>query len=111
MPRRGGRLRAYRNRVRSVPDRPVRRRSGDVLGKASDPPHRRTNSACSEDLPDVLGVAREYGVARLHDQTEVTVDYISRLADRQDLADRPSRGSIKGCSVNTGRYTRQVRLE
>ena len=89
----------------------VRRRSGDVLGKASDSPHRRTNSAGSEDLLDVLGVAREHGVASLHDQTEVTVDYISRFAERQDLADRPSRGSIKACSVNAGQYTRQVRLE
>jgi hypothetical protein len=90
---------------------PVRRRSGDVLGKVSDSPHRRTNSAGSENLFNVLGVAREHGVARLHDQTEVTVDHISRFAERQDLADRPSCGSIKGCSVNTGQYTRQVRLE
>jgi len=81
------------------------------LDIASDLAHRRTNFAGSEDLLNVLGVAREHGVAGSHDQTEVTVDHISRLADRQDLADRPSRGSIKGCSVNTGRYTRQVRLE
>jgi hypothetical protein len=57
------------------------------LGKASDSPHRRSNFAGSEDLLNVLGVTREHGVARLHDQTEVAVDHISRFAERQDLAD------------------------
>ena len=90
---------------------PVRRRSGDVLGKASDSPHRCTNLADSEELLDVLSVAREHGVARLHYQTDVTVDHVSRFAERQDLADRPSCGSIKCCSVNASQYTRQVRLE